>query len=252
MYFRVIALTPLVTLVQNWNHWGWKELTPKRSLRHHFYKVLPVPKRNSKLCSSFIAKDGKEATQQSKCAQLLWLGTHLSQCWSLALQASSCWLQIEHRDLWGKPGAFWQVSWEILGTWSMWEKLIGGWFSFIKLGVAVDAVNVTILTCGSLATLQIMEASSLADSFATQLLDLWAFSQTPLLRSCDHSGVPLLAGASMPFKGSLDALAEYTEDCAWATGREQQHATTVALHDNFCEFQRVCDQVSCPRHPWNL
>ena len=43
----------------------------------------------------------------------------------------------------------------------------------------------------------------------------------------------------MPFKVSLDALAEYTEDCASATGREQQHATTVALHDNFCDFQLV-------------
>ena len=98
------------------------------------YKVLPVPKRNSKLSSSCIAKDGKEATQQSKCAQLLWLGTHLSQCWSLALQASSCWLQIEHWDLWGKPGAFWQVSWEILGTWSIWEKLIGGLVLVHKVG----------------------------------------------------------------------------------------------------------------------
>lgn len=220
------------------------------------YKVLPVPKRNSKLSSSCIAKDGKEATQQSKCAQLLWLGTHLSQCWSLALQASSCWLQIEHWDLWGKPGAFWQVSWEILGTWSIWEKLIGGLVLVHKVGSSrgcsechhSDSNSDVGVWQGSKSwKLQVLQTAS-----PHNCLTSGPSARPPLLRSCDHSCVPLLAGASMPFKGSLDALAEYTEDCAWANGREQQHATTVALHDNFCEFQRVCDQVSCPRHPWNL
>lgn len=45
-----------------------------------------------------------------------------------------------------KAGSFWQVSWEIFMNMKHVGKIDWGWFSFVKLGVALDAVNVTILT----------------------------------------------------------------------------------------------------------